>query len=331
MANIGTICYATSRGLGHLAKNFIDNGIINDICVVNHPSVPRNRDWYPNAPEVNMRGMDRRVLQRYVKGHDAMLFFETPFSWDIINYCKMYNIRTYLVTMYECTPQILPCQPDRFLCPSLLDLQEFPNNSELVSIPVEVPWEQRHRAVTFVHNGGYLGMKGREGTELLIEAMQYVRHDIELIIRVQENVSPTYIAMCNADRRISYRPETVPFEELYAEGDVFVAPQKFNGMSMPLLEARASGMCILTTDRFPTTECLGTDGFYIPVERFETIRLAQRFRPIQYCHINPKDIAASIDALYGRDISQQSLNGKYWGEVNGWAAQRSKWLEILSK
>lgn len=327
---IGTICYATTRGLGYLAKNFIDNGVINDICVVNHPSVPM-QDWYPKAPVVQMREMNTRVTKEFCDGHEAMLFFETPFDWSVIPHCKMRGIRTYLVTMYECSPQPFPVEPHRYLCPSLLDYDEFPAFSKLVSIPCEVPWRLRTQAKIFVHNGGYLGLRGREGTELLIEAMQFVQAPIELIIRVQENVSPSHIRACNMDKRISYRPERVPFDQLYAEGDVYVAPQKFNGMSMPLLEARASGMALLTTDRYPTNSWLGTDGVYIPVHHREQVRLAARFRPIEFCNISPRDIAASIDSMAFTDIGRMSVLGKEWANKNSWAALKPTWMEVLSK
>ncbi len=327
---IGTVCYSHSRGLGHLAKSFIDAGVINDICVVKHPDIPM-KEWYPNAPVTDIRRA--HVDTEWLREHDAMVFFETPFNWNLIDQCRNMGIRTYLVTMYECSPERFLQVPDRLLCPSALDLVEFvkeyPGKARLVDIPVEYPWKLRSTALHFIHNGGYLGMRGREGTELLIESMKLVRSPIRLTIRVQENVSKMHQVLCARDKRIEYLPQSVPYEELYATGDVSILPQKFNGMSMPLLESRASGMVVMTTDRFPANTWLPKEPL-IPIRGEMDVRLSPRFRAIKEAVISPVDIAATIDGIYGCDITKLSLNGQEWGKANNWEALKPKWLEVLT-
>lgn len=325
---VGTLCYATRRGLGYLAKNFIDSGVIQDICIVEHTSVPRQVDWYPGAPVVPIGRADNPTTREYIRRHDAMLFFETPFAWTLVPFCRSVGVKTFLVTMYECTPERLPENPDVLLCPSGLDMQEFPSGTR-VHIPVEVPWRRRCTAKTFVHNGGYLGLKGREGTTTLIEAMQHVRSDLRLIVRVQENVDARHLAMARADSRITYIPESVPFDDLYSSGDVYVAPQKFNGMSMPLLEACASGMPVMTTDRFPANTWLPKE-ILIPVERTERVRLAGRFRPIDLSHVNPVALAAHMDSWFDKDIHHLSDSGLEWRNANTWEALKPRWLELFA-
>lgn len=332
MGKIGTICYAHSRGLGHLAKSFIDAGIIQDIHVIRHPNIPM-KEWYPNAPVSDIRSV--RVSDEWLKTHDVILMFETPFDWDIIRRCKLLGVRTYLVPMYECTPDVIPHYPDVFLCPSLLDLREFPPTSTtksfLAPIPLspDIKWKLRSKALHFIHNGGYLGMRGREGTELLIEAMAYVKSPVRLTIRVQENVSAHHQRLMARDSRIEYINHSVPYENLYRDGDVSILPQKFNGMSMPLMESRASGMLIMTTDRFPTNNWLRGEGALIPVHSTHQTRLAPRFRVIEECNILPTDIAATIDKYYGCDIKQQSDAGLEYSYHNSFDMLRSMWLKLL--
>src|SRR5437667_5212138 len=182
---IGTIAYATSRGLGHLARDFYKNGVITDVLVVRHNSVPTHDEWYPGAPQTLLRPFDHKLARDFCSEMDAMLFFETPFDWNIIPFCRGRGIRTFLMPMYECTP-IQRCEPDRYICPSLLDLQYFPNNSIFLPIPVDYQWRLRERALTYLHNGGYLGLRGREGTTLLIEAMQFVKSPLKLTLRCKE-------------------------------------------------------------------------------------------------------------------------------------------------
>jgi hypothetical protein len=111
---------------------------------------------------------------------------------------------------------------------------------------------------------------------------------------------------------------------------VFVAPQKFNGMSMPLLEATASGMLMMTTNRFPTNQWLPNDPL-IPIAGKQMVNLSTRFRRIEECILSPVDIAKTMDEWYGRDISAFSDWGQKWATTNDWSALGPKWKEILSR
>ena len=331
---IGTFAYNTSRGLGHLAHDFYRHGLLTDMLVVRHPSVPSNAEWYPGAPEVPLRGIANHAdtLKDFVRGLDAMLFFETPHFWPIIDYCREIGVRTYLCIMHECLPIHHPT-PHKYLCPSLLDMHYFPDGT-LVQLPVEYPWRLRTRAETFVHNGGYLGLKGsdghnREGTTTLIEAMQYVTSPARLILRCQENVPDKWRQMAEADPRIDYRPAAVPYEDLYATGDVAIGAQKWNGCSLPLQEAFASGMLVMNTDRFPMTEWLPREPL-IPVAGTARHQIGGAYLEFEESLIDPRAIAAKIDAWFGKDITEYSLQGIEWAERNSWEALLPQWREALA-
>ncbi|MEK0326516.1 MAG: hypothetical protein QQN63_12520, partial [Nitrosopumilus sp.] len=107
---VGTLCFATTRGLGYLAKSFYDNGIITHPAVLNHGSIPTQTDWYPDAPYITTRPYlnHKRFVEEVIDEVDAMLFFETPFDWNIIQHCRNKGIKTILMTMYECTPTQIP-------------------------------------------------------------------------------------------------------------------------------------------------------------------------------------------------------------------------------
>jgi len=146
-----------------------------------------------------------------------MLFFETPFDWNVIDYCREVGVKTALMTMYECTHKGPPATPDLFLCPSLLDIKYYPSGT-FIPIPVDPalsPWKLREKAKVFIHNGGYLGIQGREGTLNVIDAMPYVKSPLRLIVRSQEAIPNSYINRCRLDPRIEYNQETIPLTELY--------------------------------------------------------------------------------------------------------------------
>ena len=295
---IGSIVLATEQGLGYLAKDFFDNGIIDVVSIHRHTSRTNHTEWYPNAVSVD----------ELLETCDTLLFFETTFYPNIIQEAKKRGIKTILMVMYECTPTAIAKLVDEIWSPSLLDQQYYPN-SKLVQVPVNVEWKLRTKASVFVHNAGNGGLGGRNGTRELIEAFRYVKSPVQLILRSQVPIK------CD-DPRIEVRVGT--FDDIWSEGDVFVFPEKFNGLSLPLQEAFASGMLVMTTDRFPNNTYLPKEPL-IPVSGYHKERIAVEF---DCADLSPENIATKIDEWYNKDITNFSLLGKEYNQKNSWKNQK---------
>lgn len=296
---IGTVGFATEQGLGYLTKAFFDNGVIDLMCIHRHTSRTNHYEWYPNhvSPE---------TLLETCK---TILFIETPFDWKMIVEARNRGIKTILIPMYECTRYPFPYQPDEIWCPSALDYKFYKDKGEeciQINIPVDVKWKLRENAQVFVHNAGNGGLGGRNGTQELLEAMQYVKSPIKLIIRSQVPIKQI------GDSRIEYRIGN--FEDIWKEGDVFVFPEKFNGLSLPIQEAYASGMLVMCGARFPMTEWLPNEPM-IPIKDYHKEKIAVEFDCAEY---DLQEIARVIDEWYNKDITKFSLLGKEWGEQNQW-------------
>lgn len=297
---IGSVVLATDQGLGYLAKAFYDNGLVKKVLIHQHTSRVNHHEWYPDACKSEEELLD---------GLDVLLLFEEAWDWKIIVRARKKGIKTILMPMYECTRHPLPYEPDIILCPSLLDMRYYDDkNSVFLPVPVNVPWKKRSKALVFVHNAGNGGLGMRNGTPELLEAMRYVKSPIKLIVRTQ-----SCDFTCD-DPRVEIRKGNFPVETLWDEGDVFIFPEKFNGLSLPLQEAFASGMLVMAGDRFPMNTWLPTEPL-IPVERYKKERIVREFESAVY---DPKIIAETIDNWYGKDISQFSLAGREWGKLNSW-------------
>lgn len=330
---VGTVCFATERGLGYMSKSFYDHGIITDVMVVRHGGIPTHMEWYPGATEITSlrSGYFQDKIKEFATSMDVMLFIETPFWWEVIPHCRKVGTTTALITMYECTPDPIPHAPDLYICPSPLDTQYFPNNSVELPIPVDEPWEERTRAIRFVHNSGYIGLRGRNGTLELMQAMEHVQSDLKLTIRSQTkelNQIIRRVPSIEKDDRVTIEIGTVPYNQLRSGFDVCVAPEKFNGLSLPLQEAHASGMLVMTTNRWPANGWLPTEPM-IPVSKTIKSRNATRFFEMEECVIDPKDIATTMDKWYGRDISGYSAMGKFWAEDMAWDSIKPRYIEVL--
>lgn len=373
---VGTLCFATDSGLGILAKAFYDHGIVTHPMVVRHGRHETHDHWYPGAPQLSdLRDVDR--VKEFCRGVDLMLFFETPYIYELIPFCRSVGVKTIVSVMHECTHQrLLAAPPDLWLCPSQLDLDVFtkgaPNRTPFfwpqtgrddqglacfAPVPVDVPWRQRTKAEVFVHNAGWGGLKGRNGTKELLDAIKLVKSDARFIVRSQKSLLiGGYDIDAIADRMVSaVHGTTVSGLELWGDGDVFVFPERFNGLSLPLQEARASGMLVMATDRFPMNTWLpnkvklrlkdqpmtraespaGMGGDYanpmILPDDFRRNRIGAPYLEFDEAIVNPKDIAEKIDEWYGRDITEYSLSGRQWAEDNSWAVLGPQYKKLLEE
>lgn len=325
---IGSVGYATSQGLGYLMKSFYDGHVVSDVAIIHHGRRQTHTEWYPEGTLqiTNLRHQSQlRFLESWCLDKDVILFFETPFHWELIPYCRKFGIPTVMMPMHECMPVNWPYVTDYILNPSLLDQKVYPQGT-YIPVPIDrITWSRRDTAEVFVHNAGHGGLLGRNGTAELITSMQYVKSPIYLIIRTQD---PSIGPLHRIDNRIEVRTGTFPRETLYREGDVFVFPEKFNGLSLPLQEAVASGMAVMTTHRFPNTEFLPP---YIPinVDHYIRNRVSRRCIEFDEAVIRPKAIAEAIDKVYGTSVSQYSLDGLRWSQTMSWDALRPRYEDYF--
>lgn len=329
MKNVGTICYTTNSGLGRLADEFIRHGVVNRILMVPHPKynnatikyVPREEGGPGYTP----------ADQSFLENLDTLLIFENALGhWDLVKQAKNRGTRIVYMPMYEYSPFPPPVQPDIVIAVSDLDedyYKDFP--TVRLNVPVDVQWKQRETAKVFVHNAGHGGHGYRNGTPELIEAMKDVTADIKLLIRAQPD-SPQMVSLFNKsgwrrDPRISFTLQEVPSHELYSVGDVFVFPEKFNGLSLPMQEAFASGMVVMGTDRYPMNRWLPLLPL-IPSSGSKRMKIAVEFN---CAVVEPIAIAGMINAYAGKGIAHLSQLGKAWAEANSWDILKPKYEAIL--
>ncbi len=367
---VGTVTYCTDQGISHLARDFYRNGVITDPLLLRYPRGARtdHPEWYPpDTPVLATRTgtTSLSVVRDWMKRIDVVMFVETPFDWQLVNYARNCGKKTALLTMYEWWLENPPALPDLFLCPSRLDRDIFRelygerdekgqtfDGRRIKFIPVpapELPWTRRTTAWRFLHNSGHVGSRNHKGTDTLLWAMRHVTAPVELTVRCQsaqlmENLvrsagmpwmklndngvfaSRTGVGMKSL---IIYQTGDLPYDQLFApEYDVYVTPERYNGLSLPLQEAFTSGMPVITTDRYPTNTWLPRD-LLVPPTGYNRVRAAPGHLEIDEAQVDPKDLAAKMDAVYGTDVSAHSDAGKAWAEANSWAVLGPKYRAAL--
>ena len=332
---VGTVCYATKQGLGYLAKSFYDAGVVTDVMVFRHPhgDRPSQMQWYPDGTiELIKRPFVGERIERWLDDLRAVIFFETPFDWKFADRCRERGVKTILMPMYEWALQKPPHVFDKYINPSLLDQDYFPQGE---FIPVPAPqgiWKLRSKAIRFLHNGGNLGARNHKGTLELMKAMKYVKSDLQLTIRSQNARGLQSLASqvpgLKEDSRVHLVGSELPYESLFDGYDVLVAPEKFNGLSLPLQEAYAAGMLVITTNRYPMNTWLPNMPL-IPVAGTQRAQVMGGHNEFEESILDPVDIAKVLDRWYGQDIEQYSISGKHYAEKNSWEVLKPKYISAI--
>lgn len=335
---VGSICLASNQGLGYLARDFYRNGLIQEVLVQEHPKLNNNPDWF-DKEEVdlpvlsgypyskNFDSNSRSKVLKFLNKIDLLILFEVAFCNEIFDLAEACGVKVSLFPMYEITPFPMKCS--NFITNSDLDYDYYkrlyPNaRVDRINIPVpnEVKWTKRSLAKVFVHNSGNGGTYERNNTRLLLRAMKLVKSPIKLIVRSQQKIDNI------DDQRVEVVNKSVSFEELWSTGDVFIFPEKFNGLSLPMQEAFASGMPVMCGDRFPMTEWLPQE-IMIPIDSYEIKNITNvKFKSAIY---SEESIAKSIDSWYNRSIEHLSLKGKEWGSQNNWEALKKRYVKIFEE
>jgi len=317
---VGSVVRAINSGLGNLSWEFYRHGLI-DKCIIVDDG--KHDELFPERFGQNILlsklPLSKRDMDWLLADIETLLIFETPYNWELMYLARKKGIKIVYMPMHEFPPQ--DNNADIWLCPSELEMNMPLNGTKVrLNVPValdKITWRQRDRAVSFVHNAGGGGILGRNGTNELITALKHTTTDFDMTIRSQ---SYNYEVV---DSRLTVLHENIPsYEDLYKYGDVFILPDKFAGLSLPLQEAYASGMLVMTTDRYPLNDWLPTEPL-IPVE---SIGSSGAF---DVSIINPQDISETIDTWYNKDITEYSLRGKEWGEANSWEVLLPIYKKIL--
>jgi hypothetical protein len=336
---VGSVVYSTTQGLGHLAKSFFDAGVINKVMIYQHPHgeavAPTHTEWYPEGTHViQSRSIDGEAVERFLDDVDVVLFFETPFDWAFANRCHERGVKTVIIPMYEWFLERPPHKFDLFINPSLLDQRYFPDGIH-IPIPVEdhITWSPRKNAIKFLHNAGNIGSKNHKGTLELLKSLAHLTMPIDLTIRCQKPEGLHKLIREAALPKDCVQPTIVtgeiPREQLFDDQyDVYIAPEKYNGLSLPLQEAFASGMMVMTTNRFPANTWLPKAPL-IPPTMTRTTQVMGGHLKFEESVINPICIAESIEQWYGRNIELISLAGKSYAEANSWTVLKPLYIAAL--
>ena len=330
---IAGIFRCDNSGLGILSEAFYKHLPIAKVMIVSNNVYEIHPERFPGAIICKIGTPDLEEIDEFLKDVDLVLTFETPYNWNLFSEAKKRGIKTVLIPNYEWLPPTIPVVPDLFICPSKLDYDEVVNNSSFgnkdnaVYLPIPIdrertPFKLRKKAETFLFNNGHGGYMDRNSSKELFEAISLIKKDIKFKIHSQ-----VYFPDVINDSRVEVVYGDVPYEELYSEGDVFLFPHKFDGLSLPIQEALSAGLPIISTDIYPHNTYLPKEWLFKP----EIMTKIFIKREMDMAIINPVMLAQKIEEWAGKDIEKESRIANELAEKWSWKNLKPKYLEVFKK
>lgn len=309
---IGLVGKDNNKGLGTLTMEYMRHLPIDELVCVGKKHENRYKATYVNDISSD--------LDRVLSVVDCLFILET-YDATLIKKAKEKGVKTILKVNYEFLREELPVLPDLFICSTTKNYKAVKyDNKILLPDPVNtdlIKFKQRYEAKTFLHNAGTLGVGAANCTYLLLDAIPLVESDVKFIIQSQVKLPKI------DDPRVEVRVQNVPnYWNLWGEGDVFIMLQKFRATSLPIQEAMANGMPVLSSDIEPFNQFCE----FLVKPFSHTMKWAER--PLDYHHFRETTLANKIDEIAGQDITQASKNARIYAESISWKKLKNKYIEV---
>ena len=248
-------------------------------------------------------------MDSFLEDLDVVFTCETVYDYYLIKKARERGIKVVLQYNFELLDHVrepkLP-RPDLFMAPSLWRYDDVKIGPK-VFLPVPVDREKikpvpRTSANTFLHVGGNPAMEDRNGTQVTMDAWNWVKSGAKLIVRSQTGHYKSQ------NPNVTIKRGSIPnYADLYTQGDVFILPRKFGGLCLPLNEALSAAMPIIMTDLEPQNEFLPRE-VLIPAGKAKEVMTKMM---IDVFEPNKGTIAETVDMLHGspelvQDLSERS-------------------------
>lgn len=318
---IGLVGYNCNTGLGELNRQIATYGGVQAWLVKPHKHLPTNPP-HPDVETILCPQGSNRHFDQFFKQVDTVVFCETPYYPNLVETAVNLRKRIVVVPMLEWMPHGAkgwPKQCSLFLCPTKQCYETFERVVKCVDFPWPIDTERfkfqlREKASRFLFLNGHGGWEGRKGASVVREA-QRLWPEMPLLVRSQ--VSEGW------PLDTEFLLETASNADLYARGDVLLAPHSVDGLGLEPLEAMACGMPVITTNGKPWNENPALGRIAATVSK----RVIKR--PIDWYSPDPQSLIDICKGDLGIDISKQSQEVRAWAESRSWSKKAEEFQSLV--
>ena len=271
---------------------------------------------------------------------DVLFAVEALYDLRVGRYLKRHDVRCVVHANPELTwgPELVGCE---IVWPTRWQLDKATRDAEVRVLhergdarrvlPVPVATERflnqrrvRTRVTRLYHSPG-TAMLDRNGTEALLGCLTKVSRPCELVLRGwPEEVPPQCgnVTVTQLDNMAGPYWRALPVDV-----DALVLPRRYGGLSLPMQEACAAGMPIITTDLEPQRSMFNGALHRVPVGRSVLATMKGGTFPVW--DFARTALAEAIDHVIDTDTEALSRAALDWADANCWANHLPAYLELL--
>ena len=295
--------------------------------------------WCPRQSDVSSPRPP--LFQKFLRQFkpDVLLSVETMFDNGhfVHDVCTEHHVRTATIIMHE---SYNPGQTrvGLYICPTWICLSRVKEkNKALFELPFEIeqfPFKPRTQARRFLHVMGFGAAHNRRQTrEVVAGFLEANLPHATLTVHCCQDWRAEYGR--REDPRVTYRRQIMPEQRsVYAGFDVLVQPESYAGFCLPILEAQACGMPVITTNAAPMNEHISDFDALIPVaqvQRLETRGTSPTRVNLDQQLVTAEGVAAAITRIDNSDVHGKSVKARLHAETRAWSAAKAEELRTLLK
>ena len=351
---LGLINYVNDSGLGTIAVNFRKHLSLDSQFVIRHPI----KGTYDNNIPHTFGDLEPTIdqLNEYLDTckPEVVIIIETPFNFDFFKIMHDRGIKVVLIPMIDSISieKFIPYEKYIDFVINFtkvghkIYLEHWPGNYFMhIPYPIDTDYFNPGNAAkprsfiskilqfqyTFLHSSGWGGAGFRKGTDLIPIAFRQLEYKYKDKISLSILGQPGEQQHNSADRTFFHIINLDEAIDLYRNGKIFICPSRREGLGLPILEAMACGLPVITTDASPMNEWFPedypllvnvqnqTDLPYGDIPMY-TPNVFDLMKKMEFAHKNPE----LMDQLgeTNRIIIQEKFS---------WDVLRDKYLEFLDR
>ena len=341
---LGIIARSDNTGLGNQTRELVNMLNPNKIMLINSRFFNQNKqhpEWYSGYNcQTTIKGFPTtNEIVEFLTDIDVVISCELFYNPKFIDIAKKRGIKTILQYNYEFLDYLAnPNQtlPDVLVAPSLWNFEDvvdkFGDKTSVVHLPPptdinlfsqarEINKSKTHKRL--LHIAGKAAVKDRNGTNTVIEMLNYSNGDYELVVKTQ-----SHLDIKSNDPRLTIDDSSPDSHQSLYEGfDAMVLPRRYAGLCLPMNEALISALPVFMTNISPNNKVLPSDWLFesTKIDQLQTRTLLDVYAG------SAKMLGKLVDDYYDLDIpnlknkafdignnnfSIQSLKDKYISLIN---------------
>lgn len=266
------------------------------------------------------------IVRQWMIGLDLILSLETFYSWKLVDWARDRGIQTALWAMPEYFRHVrkdnVLAMPTAVWNSSSWRQGTMPEGTRVVPVPVPLdrwPLDTLDLDVQspprWLHVAGARAASDRNGTRVVLEALQYLRREHHVTMRAHDEA--IYAPSVGAKVRLEVHCTGLPnYWDLYRDQDAMILPRRYGGLSLPAIESMGAGLALVMPDVSPQSD----DWPILPIVAPFLNHIVTGAGEIPICAPDARDLARLMDtcADHPEILAEQRRKSRVWAERHSW-------------